>query len=534
VKGSEILKTLPAEGGQKREAAILDHVRAGHYVPPCWSRLALQHGGHEGSVLVASDAFKLGEHGDCFRVNVSAATAQRIADELGCLLPTTKLCDEVFRQATARGEPSLQPADPTERARRGYSPCMMDTQAMLRHDREVTAKLGGQAGLACNVGKHWSITNYLLGKDVGVAANYGLYTSGAPYRSPSGLLMWQTLGFRHQDSYTDYSQVLRLVRTEMLLGAERVSIHEVGRDPEVSGLVTEEGVMKLFRMPGVPAEGGEPSVPVEPLPADLQEFDFRRLLRLRSPWLQGDDVKQWQQFLRIAADGKFGPQTDAATRAFQASHRDPATGKRLVADGIVGGRTVAAANQVLGRTAEYEERLVSDFAPAKHFTNVDRTSELRHIVIHTAESAEVFTAAEALAAWVSGPNAPRASWHYAVDADSITQSVEDRLVAWHAPGANRSGIGIELAGRAKQSALEWKDDFSQATLERAARLVAYLCKKWSIPVRSVSRAGLIAGDAGITTHNEVTHAFGKSTHTDPGEHFPMDWFVGRVKALGGE
>jgi peptidoglycan hydrolase-like protein with peptidoglycan-binding domain len=53
----------------------------------------------------------------------------------------------------------------------------------------------------------------------------------------------------------------------------------------------------------------------------------------------GPDVQAWQNVLGIAADGKFGPQTDAATRAWQRSHG-------LTADGVVGPQTWAASGSI--------------------------------------------------------------------------------------------------------------------------------------------------------------------------------------------
>jgi hypothetical protein len=47
----------------------------------------------------------------------------------------------------------------------------------------------------------------------------------------------------------------------------------------------------------------------------------------------------------------------------------------------------------------------------------------------------------------------------------------------------------------------------------------------------VDREGLQAGEPGVTTHNEVTHAFRKSDHTDPGAAFPMDAFLERAREL---
>lgn len=51
---------------------------------------------------------------------------------------------------------------------------------------------------------------------------------------------------------------------------------------------------------------------------------------------KGPEVAAWQQFLRLKADGVFGPATQAATVAFQRS-------KKLTADGVVGPATWAAA-----------------------------------------------------------------------------------------------------------------------------------------------------------------------------------------------
>lgn len=50
---------------------------------------------------------------------------------------------------------------------------------------------------------------------------------------------------------------------------------------------------------------------------------------------KGDAVKQMQRKLGIAADGDFGPGTEAAVRKWQAAHA-------LTADGIVGPKTLAA------------------------------------------------------------------------------------------------------------------------------------------------------------------------------------------------
>lgn len=542
MKGSEILDLLPGQTGPEREAGILGAVRAGQYVEICWTPVRTEFNGHTGVVLVSSDALRLGEPEDYFRPNVTAATAQRIADELECILPTTLICDAAYEQATARASPCLQPADPADRKAQGYPECadgtttMSDTPAMAVHSEEVDTKRQAQRGLLSNVGKHWCITNRLLYKPVGTAANYGWFDASAPYTSASGLKLWQPLSTAHNDAHVDYSQVQpRLVHPTMLVDGQSQSIFDVGRDPALCGLVSSEGVVKVWRQPSVPEPGEPVPPPVDPLPPDAPGLGFDRLLRLVSPYLTGQDVRQWQQFCRIRADSIFGPQTDSATRAFQNTHRDPQSGEPLTVDGVVGPATTRAANEVLRERSENHdgarEVLIDDFVEARNYTRVDRSADLKHIVIHTAEIAEKPTSAEALASWVSGPHAPAASWHYGIDCDSIVQSVHDEYIAWHAPGANRTGIGIELAGYARQTEADWSDEFSRDVLERAARLVSHLANKWGIPLRFVDREGLKAGQRGVTTHNEVTHAFRKSDHTDPGAAFPMGSLLARALEL---
>ena len=42
----------------------------------------------------------------------------------------------------------------------------------------------------------------------------------------------------------------------------------------------------------------------------------------------------------------------------------------------------------------------------------------------------------------------------------------------------------------------------------------------------IDAEGLKAGKKGVTTHAEVSKAFKKSNHTDPGLGFPMDRILG--------
>jgi N-acetyl-anhydromuramyl-L-alanine amidase AmpD len=155
------------------------------------------------------------------------------------------------------------------------------------------------------------------------------------------------------------------------------------------------------------------------------------------------------------------------------------------------------------------------------------------IVIHTMEMDEKGDTAEHCALWFRNP-AAKVSAHYCVDADSIVQCVRDQDVAWHAPGANHDGIGIEHAGRAKQTGREWNDACSVAMLDRSAALVAKLCRKYAIPITWLYAADLRAGKRGITTYKAVSDAFKRSSHWDPGTGFPVERYLADVRAKLGD
>lgn len=151
----------------------------------------------------------------------------------------------------------------------------------------------------------------------------------------------------------------------------------------------------------------------------------------------------------------------------------------------------------------------------------------RLIVVHCMEAAETHGTAESVAAWFAGKRgeAPKTSAHYCVDDNGIVCCVPSDRVAWHAPGANSDGIGVELAGYARQTHDEWLDPYSRAMLMQAARLLAALSLKHDIPLTFVGEPNVLAGHHGVTTHAIISHAYKKSTHTDPGPGFPMDMLI---------
>jgi len=173
------------------------------------------------------------------------------------------------------------------------------------------------------------------------------------------------------------------------------------------------------------------------------------------------------------------------------------------------------------------------FVRARGFTPASRgKDDIDVIVLHTAEIPETPDAAERIARYFQ-TTSREVSAHYCVDNNSIVQCVKEKDVAWTAPGNNWNGIQIEQSGFARQTKADWNDAHSKALLERTARLIAEISKRYAIPIVPLDAADLRADRRGVTTHVAVSRAWRRSNHWDPGPNFPLGKVLARAKELRG-
>lgn len=236
-------------------------------------------------------------------------------------------------------------------------------------------------------------------------------------------------------------------------------------------------------------------------------------------------VAEWQRILNklgfagvkgkpLLEDGDFGGNTYAATRSWQMANDYTPDGKVTDAQ-FLKGQSVACP---------------WPFVQAKNYTPAKRTL-LTLVVFHTMEAPEKPKTARNVANWFAGANAPQASAHFCVDDQEVVQCVWEKDVAWHAPGANHNGIGVEHAGFASQTLAQWGDDYSKRVLANSAALVARLCHRWGIPAVWLESTDLTAGKCGITGHKQVTDAFNNGKgHWDPGPNFDSAGYIALVQA----
>lgn len=245
---------------------------------------------------------------------------------------------------------------------------------------------------------------------------------------------------------------------------------------------------------------------------------------------RGPEVANWRVLLESAGYALDG-EPDAFTKSVHNATVAWQKARGLRADGIVGPITRTYSSSLPFERAQPRfDPVTIPYIEAKNWQRSVPAVPKELIVLHCMEAPEASTTAEWCAGYFAGSRgpAPQASAHYCVDDDSIICCVPPERVAWHAPGANHNGIGIEHAGYARQSRAQWLDDFSLRMLSLSAQLTAWLCRRFTIPLQFVVADHVKLGGRGITTHAEVSKAFGKSTHWDPGPHFPVGEYLRMV------
>src|SRR5204863_4136144 len=114
----ELVKAMTALSLPEREEYIFHQITNGN-VPALLRKLVavtnsatINGSNHVLKYFVAPDYFALGSDSDYFFTPMTPMLAQRVADFLGCTLPSRKISDEIWRAATVKMTPTPIPPTP--------------------------------------------------------------------------------------------------------------------------------------------------------------------------------------------------------------------------------------------------------------------------------------------------------------------------------------------------------------------------------------------------------------------------------------
>lgn len=238
VPATQLLSELPNDPGEERERMVRDFALRGD-VPAhiqTWCTVPVEHEGLTGEFYCTPDFLSIGSDDDWARVRINGVTAELIGEVAKAMLPTRKMVNAIYAASNKLAAKSWGPP---------YDHSMMCTHRWQPQDAAINQQIQSKGyergslmeGHAKNVviGMGLSASH---GQQIGI---YGWFTSeGRAIQGPG--VQWKA----HEWSYTDYSQCIRLVHKEMLVGSKVMAVTDVLKDPALYPLISDEPLTRCY------------------------------------------------------------------------------------------------------------------------------------------------------------------------------------------------------------------------------------------------------------------------------------------------
>jgi hypothetical protein len=220
---------------QQREQAILSEILKGN-LPSFLRKLIpveLKHFANgrslKATIFVMPDYLAVGSDKDFLRIPMNLYTATAVIARFGFVLPTKKIVDAIYDQASYHLKPQPMPAGPQMRSTEYYR---IHNEMIEGQSRALGIPVGE---LVSGDKKDVVITNLLARKPDRIAI-YGWHRGeGAPI---------QPLSIVHGARYADYSHGIRLVSDVAILNGEPRSIYGILQDSSLAKVLSDEGPIR--------------------------------------------------------------------------------------------------------------------------------------------------------------------------------------------------------------------------------------------------------------------------------------------------
>ncbi|MFG1691508.1 hypothetical protein ACGF5M_05080 [Gemmatimonadota bacterium] len=238
--GAQVAREIRALDVDAREERIYAEVSSGNV--PTWFRrlepveITDEVGGrqHRVTFWVTPDYLAVGSDDDFFLVPLSGRTGQRIADLLGCSLPTRRMVDAVWASARVRLTPIRIEPDDSMRTVRYFERHnhLISGQRLLYKVPPGTFVAGHKVDV---------VLSPALAEKPGNVALYGWHTlDGRPVH---------TLYTGREDGLVVFSHGIRLVDRRIHIDGVGRDLPHVLSDPGLAALLSDEGVIAEARYP---------------------------------------------------------------------------------------------------------------------------------------------------------------------------------------------------------------------------------------------------------------------------------------------
>lgn len=234
VRGIDRLKRDEIAGQYLLDGHVPDHMR--NYVDIIQVFQSEDGVTHSLVLSVTPDFLCIGTNEDYIRIPLTPLTAQKICNEWGCMLPTTKLSDIIWGAAVNKMQPL--PWGPP------YDASMMSLERVITHNKRINdlaIKLGqDMTQLSAGHKKDVVMTKKLAAQPNQVAI-FGWHQLNGKNIQP--------LYLGHESTYFDYSHGERMVCMEALLDDQPVNLRDILSDQNLCSSITNEGPNDVVAQP---------------------------------------------------------------------------------------------------------------------------------------------------------------------------------------------------------------------------------------------------------------------------------------------
>jgi hypothetical protein len=237
VTGSAFIQNNMNLSGATREANILHEFMSGN-IPDFlrnFTAIDINDGKNSITYLVSADYLSIGSDADYVRMPMNPHTAQAIATQYDCTLPTRKMVNDIWSHS-ANKVPPLPWGPP-------YDSTMMSTERIGIHNGRVQKQLVGKDNKLLMSGhkKDVVLTNRLSPNNPNKrVAIYGWIQS-------NGQAIQGLNPTSHEDTYADYSHGIRMIANDVIVNGNPTRIQSVFADAKLASLISDEGVLIFLK-----------------------------------------------------------------------------------------------------------------------------------------------------------------------------------------------------------------------------------------------------------------------------------------------
>ncbi|MFN3408556.1 MAG: immunoglobulin domain-containing protein [Limisphaerales bacterium] len=241
--GSQLTNVLWQLPLAERERWLYAQVISGNV--PGWLRalrpVTVTSGTNTATYHVTPDYLAVGSDSDYLLAPMTPVLAQRLADRLGCTLPTRRMVNQIWTNAAVKLTP--QPIAPGPEMT--TVPVFATHNQLVRTQRDTFTNAHPPGALVVGHKKDVILSNELTNRPP--PPRVILYG----WHYPDGSVI-QPLSAVHEETYADYSHGIRLVQMSLTVNGAANTVTNVLASPTLAGLLSDEGVIGPRRYPVAP------------------------------------------------------------------------------------------------------------------------------------------------------------------------------------------------------------------------------------------------------------------------------------------